>query len=113
MHLHILPHHCFFLDVLVLLGVLMLLDVLVLLDVGKEVEVCKEDEEGDCICTHRLGIKSKDVSKERDKFYATHQGHNLGVTTVKEKGKECVEEYADKLDHLQSCQVPDVQICVD
>ena len=43
----------------------------------------------------------------------THQGHNLGVSTVKEKGKECVEEYADKLDHLQSCQVPDVQICVD
>ena len=81
-----------------------------LLDVGKEVEVCKEDEEGNCICTHHLGIKSKDISTKKEINFVTHQGHNLGVSTVKEKGKKGVEEYADKLDHLQSCQVPDVQI---
>ena len=36
----------------------------------------------------------------------THQGNNLRVSTVKEKWKEGVEEDADKLDHLQSGQVP-------
>ena len=32
-----------------------------LLDIGKEVEVCKEDKEGDCICTHCLSMKSKEI----------------------------------------------------
>ena len=41
----------------------------------------------------------------------THQGYNLRVSTVEEKGKEGVEEDADKLDHLQSGQVPAHKSC--
>ena len=41
----------------------------------------------------------------------THQGNNLRVSTVKEKGKEGVEEDTDKLDHLQSGQVPGQKSC--
>ena len=76
-----------------------------LLNVGKEVKVCKEDEECDGICTHRLHIE--ELKEQQDKREDdTHQRDNLRVSTVKDEGQECVEEDADKLDHLQSGQVP-------
>ena len=79
-----------------------------LLNVGKEVKVCKEDEECDGICTHRLHIE--ELKEQQDKREDdTHQRDNLGVSTVKDEGQECVEEDADKLDHLQSGQVPGVK----
>ena len=36
----------------------------------------------------------------------SYQRYNLGVATVKGKGKEGVEENANKLDHLKSGQIP-------
>ena len=36
-----------------------------------------------------------------------HLWHYFGVSTVERKGEECVDENADKLDHLESGQIPE------
>ena len=37
-----------------------------------------------------------------------HLWHDFGVSTVERKGKECMDENADKLDHLKSRQIPEI-----
>ena len=83
-NLYILPHYWFFFD------------VLMLLDIGKEVEVCKENKECNCICTHRLRTKNKDRlaywERQRERYIGWKRnrrtrGTILGYPQSKKRGR--------------------------